>query len=534
MKHGRFFVSVALTIVLAMLAIEAGSVPSQANFDGDKYADLAIGVSGEDLGGVTDAGVVSIMYGSYGSGLRSARDQIWDQNQLSADPNGAEDRDYFGQKLAVGDLNGDGAMDLAVGVFREDVGNAIDAGAVHIIYGDKGLGLQAAGNQLWTQASPGIQGGAESYDQLGQALAIGDFDGDGFDDLAVAAPKEDVGSVSNAGAVNVIYGSHAGLTGSGDQIFYEGYEGVSGSPEADDWFGKALAAGDFDADGYADLVISVPGEDLGGVSNAGRVVVLYGAHNGLSANGQQTWKQGSGGVKNIAETNDYFGSSLATGDFDGDGFADLAIGTPDEDSGLISDSGLVNVLYGSSTGLTAAGNETWWDEGREAGDRFGSSLAAGDFDGDGFDELAVGAPGEDLNGFADAGAVDSLYGASDGLHRRLTTGYWHQDRSQVLDNAEEGDHFGYALAAGDFNNDGNVDLAVGVCHEDIASKGDAGAVQVLYGSSQGITATDNQFWHQDVPGMKGAAEANDHFGCALAAFPHPQKRVFMPLMLLDH
>ncbi len=378
-----------------------------------------------------------------------------------------------------------------------------------------------------------MEGAVEASDRFGKVLTVGDFDGDGYDDLAVGAPYEDIEPEDSAGSVNVLYGSANGLTATGDQIWYEGYNGVGGEPEANDWFGYALAAGDFDLDGHDDLVVSLPGENLGtgDVLNAGRVVILYGTQNGLSATGSQGWVQGLSGVLNTYEENDYFGKALVTGDFDGDRYADLAIGVPDEDNGSVVDTGAVNVLYGSASGLIATDNEIWFDSGSEEDDEFGRALTTGDFNGDGFDELAVGIPYEDLGSVVNAGAVDILYGSSGGLDRRVSNDLWHQDRTGMEDGPEEGDLFGIALAAGDFDKDKYVDLAVGIRNEDVGTIVDTGAVHTLYGSASGISTTGNRFWHQDSQDIEGVAETNDHFGCALAAIPPERHKVFLPLVI---
>ena len=110
-----------------------------------------------------------------------------------------------------------------------------------------------------------------------------DFDNDGFADLAVGVPREGVGTAELAGAVNVLDGSANGLSGAGSQLFVQGGGGVSDAAEPFDFFGNALAAGDFDNDGFIDLAIGVPGEDIGTIADAGAVNVLYGSASGLSA-----------------------------------------------------------------------------------------------------------------------------------------------------------------------------------------------------------------------------------------------------------
>jgi hypothetical protein len=261
-------------------------------------------------------------------------------------------------------------------------------------------------------------------------------------------------------------------------------------------------AADFNHDGFADLAIGAPGEN--GV--AGAVTVLYGAGAGLPGTGAQVFFQ----VAGIQEAGDRFGSALAAGDFNGDGFADLAAGASGENVGSVPDAGAVSVWYGSARGLTTAGGRLFTQVGSaaEAGDEFGSALAAGDFNQDGFADLAAGAPDESVPGVAGgAGAVSVLPGSSGGLTAaggRLFT--------QVAGNVEDGDCFGAALAAGDFNQDSFADLAAGAPDEDVGSTIDAGAVSVLPGSAGGLTRTGGRLLTQDSPGVPGTAETFDLFG----------------------
>ena len=179
-----------------------------------------------------------------------------------------------------------------------------------------------------------------------------DFNGDGRADLAIGAP----GDNSSAGEVNIIYGSDDGLSSGFTQIWHQdskSYQGnVAGKREPNDKFGAALASGDFDGDGYADLAIGVPGENLG----AGLVNVLYGGPDGLQYDRNRYWSQNSVGIPGRSEPGDGFGSALATGDLNGDGYDDLAIGVPGENvlvAGVLNvvDLGTVNVLYGGPRGL---------------------------------------------------------------------------------------------------------------------------------------------------------------------------------------
>ena len=487
------------------------------DYDNDGFDDLAIGLTGEDVGAAADAGALHVLYGGAGAGLVSAGDLVWTQDTAGIEA--AEGNDRFAATLAAGDFDGDGFADLAVAAIDEDVGALVDSGLVHAFYGGAG-GLSTAGSQVWTPDSPGVEGVAESNESFGDALAVGDFNGDGFDDLAIGLPFESVGALLAAGSVHVLPGSATGLTAAGDQLWTQDSGGIAGSAAQPDQFGAALVAADFNGDGFDDLAIGVPGEDVGGVDGAGGVNLLYGSAGGLSNVGDQLWTQGTAGVANDPETGDQFGAALAAGDFNGDGFADLAVGVPIEDLGAVADAGGVHVLFGAAGGLGAAGDQFWTQDTAgiagtaEAGDEFGAVLAVGDFNGDGFDDLAVGVPEEGLGVLSAAGAVHVIFGSASGL-TNANDQIWTQDIAGVLGQAETGDRFGSALIVGDYDGDGFDDLAIGVPGEDLDDINGAGGAVVLYGSAAGLTAIGDQFWSQDSPGVNGGAEAGDGFGRVL-------------------
>lgn len=143
------------------------------------------------------------------------------------------------------------------------------------------------------------------------------------------------------------------------------------------------------------------------------------------------------------------------------------------------------------------------------------TVVLGDFNGDGYDDMVVADPYAEVSGEAQAGAVTVYYGSANGFD--FSSGQqWHQDSPNVLDQAEQGDQFGAAVAAGDFNGDGFGDLAIGVAYEDVSGKVDAGAVNVLYGTAMGLQADNNQFWHEDCPNIMGMSLTGNLFGFALA------------------
>jgi len=299
--------------------------------------------------------------------------------------------------------------------------------------------------------------------------------------------------------------------------------------------------GDFNGDGYRDAVLPAPGANVSGKEGAGAVVVLYGSKSGISAAHRKTITQNTAGVPGTAEAGDGFGSATATADLNRDGYADLVVSAPYEDTTRGTDAGLVTVLWGGKSGLTTgtdlpapsdylerygtdvaalsigagsrtqvavAGSEgslvfkgpfsrtgTFGSIAREDNTASPASVALGDFDGNAVLDVAV-----------------TTVGLSD-----LSGGEVYVDPATTFRQPKRGN--GFIAASGDVNGDGYADLVVGDPWEpDVAGVDGAlgGRVLVYYGTAKGIAATTEPIQvTQDTAGVPGASEKDDEFGGAL-------------------
>jgi hypothetical protein len=470
-------------------------VRKQADFNGDGYADLAIGVPRESYDwhhNGTGAGVVHVVYGSPG-GLANGVNQLYSRRDAhSGSFYHPSNYASFGWSLAWGDFNKDGFDDLALGVPGDFGGE----GTVEIYNGSStGLLYYPSLRLHRTMMSTPLPPGTGSSTSFGNRLAVGDANGDGFADLAIVQQSDMV----HHGGVYIVPGSATGLKPSTSKTW--SWPGMGPS---------SLAFGDFNGDGYFDLAMGFPYHDVNYIY-AGEVIVVYGTPYGLGQS-VQFWYQDREDVAGIGEDYDYFGTSLVAADFNRDGRWDLAIGAPGENSnnGYEDGEGVVHILFGSPGGLVSWGQ--MWNR-RSPGvykdpgpnDRFGASLAAMDVDSDGKPELIVGIPGDN----AGAGGIQVLTIMPGPLGIRHA--FWNQDIYQVLDTAESGDRFGEALSVGDFNKDGRLDLAIGVPGENSNS----GAINVLFGTSSGLSWPNNQLLMQGFQGLQETPEAGDRFGGVL-------------------
>jgi hypothetical protein len=430
------------------------------------------------------------------------------------------------------DFNGDGREELVVGVPLEDVGGVADAGGVAVL----SLGTSSLPNTFITRATAGIAGDPTADDQFGYAVGAADFNGDGFDDLAIGAPYENVSGKADAGAVHVLFGSANGLVATGSQHLTQDSSGIAGAAEAGDRLGWSLAAGDLGNlnNPSQDLAIGAPGEDIGAAADAGAVHAIYGSASGLTSETDEFLTQDSTGILDVAQPGDHFGYAMTIGHIH------LVVSAPDEDFVDAPDAGVVHVIYpGSDETLEPRNGAQMFSQGtngirdaKEPGDRFGLTLAQpanliGATDNLSYvhPDLVIGAPYEDLPGAVDAGMVQIVRGG--GRFGFTPTGdiVLTQDSPGMPDVAETGDRFGLAIATGFFGryrSDGGLlksqaSLAIGVPFENLAAGRDAGIVHVLYKKDvYNLGFDDDNVFTQDSGLIFDKSEAGDLFGRTLA------------------
>ncbi len=386
----------------------------------------------------------------------------------------------FSPTLAAGDFDDDGDDELVIGDPDFD-GTAGNAGRVLVLrYTGSGWVTQ----ETIEQGADGYAGVAESGDELGSSLAVGDFDNDGYADLAMGADHEDVGSVQDSGAVLIAYGSSTGITGARDLLVTRNGDGLTVPPTLVELYGATLASGDFNEDGYADLAIGAPRARCpNGTDSSGAVIMMLGSASGIVNTGTRQFRPGVLGVQGTCADNMTFGRTLAAGGFDSGSSTDLAIATSDD---------AVHVLYGSAaTGLQSDGDQRITPAslpGNVVGDsRFGISLAAGRFNDEPFNifpgrsSLAIGANFDTVDGLIKAGSVNVVPGSSSGLEPSKAQRFV-RSAGLAIGPPVTLDLLGTAMAGGDFNDDGYRDLAISVTYYDIAGFPDRGAVEVLYSS----------------------------------------------------
>ncbi|MBC7250188.1 MAG: FG-GAP repeat protein [Anaerolineae bacterium] len=445
-----------------------GEVTS-GDINNDGVADLIIGASGYDHDGMSDAGAVYAIWGR--ADLTGTIDLNSSGEAAELTIYGGEADGYVGHAVASGDWNHDGVDDIVIGA--DGVSNR--QGAVYVITGSSSLTHTL---YLTDTNTPYLSVYGESDgDRLGRSVAIGDVNGDGWQDLILGAYWDYALGRPRAGTVYVIFGA-SGLSGTIDLSAGDEADVTIYGPLAEDWLGRWVDCGDVDGDGVEDILIGASRGDVPGHTDAGKVILIYGSDTLPSTIDLATTNiisEGLGlvfyGSDDYAGAGFYVSSGNINGDVSPQGYAyeDLVITAYREG---YNEDGEAYVIYGGTeitSGVTITPG-TWGINMADcvdvtvfagaAGDRLGRSAASADFNGDGYDDVLIGAPRADRTAtITDVGYTYVIYGGASLSSTINVSPTSNVDILVIGDDAD--DESGRACGAGDLNDDGVDDLIIG-------------------------------------------------------------------------
>ena len=499
------------------------SVSSGGDVNGDGIDDVIISAERGDPNENVNAGESYVVFGRRGD-FFPALDLSTLDGANGFVINGVDAGDSFDDSpieftataAAAGDINGDGIDDLVIGADRADPNGNSSAGESYVVFGRLG-GYSGSLDLSSLDGTNGfVLNGVDADDFSGRSVSsAGDVNGDGNDDLFIGAPYASPNGNVLAGESYVVFGSNGGFPSSLDLSTLDGTNGfvINGIDVRDVSGSSVSGVGDFNNDGIDDLLIGAPGADPNGNGSAGESYVVYGKVNGFSESIDLSTLDGTDGfeIRGI-HVGDASGRSVSgLGDFNDDGISDLIIGAT---GGRLNGNTLAGesyVVFGQDGGflridlVALNGASGFAIRGIDVDDESGRSVSgAGDVNGDGINDLIIGAPFADPNEKLSAGESYVVFGSNDEFSSPFELSSLDGTNGFVINGVDARDQSGFSVSgAGDFNGDGIDDLIIGAITAGTPGREAAGASYVVFGRRLGDFDRDGDVDADDVDFYNG-------------------------------
>ena len=452
-----------------------GRSVATGDVNGDGVADLIVGAYGADA---IQRNVVGKTYIFFGGAELSGTIDL-DHSQADVAIVGISPGDASGFAVAAGDINGDSYADVIIGAYLADPDGKASAGETYIVWGSDALPQTIS---LPTYSSYIKITGTYEGANFGFPLATGDINHDSIDDVIIGARELTFSGRDKVGGVFVFFGSSA-LRQSA-QLSMANADLIFIGEASEDHLGRSVAAGDINGDAYDDLILGAYKADPNGRTNAGTAYVIFGGDD-LQRVTDLYYKSADLTIYG-ANAEGALGVSAASGDLNGDGIEDLILGAVWEDASDRVNIGKAYAIFGKTNWASeeicdlAVKPADFYLHGQNQSDELGISVSAGDINGDGVGDLIVGAATALKADESRPGKAYVIFGetALSGLHDLNF-----QSPDILVAGANNGDNLGWAVAAGDFNDDGVDDLAVGSDLADPQGRSEAGEVHVIFGNA---------------------------------------------------
>ncbi|MEZ5742978.1 MAG: hypothetical protein R3D89_04430 [Sphingomonadaceae bacterium] len=496
------------------------SVSGAGDINGDGFADVIIGAHGADQPGKLWVGESYVVFGkASGFAASISLASLNGSDGFRLDGIDAEDQSGYSVS-AAGDVNGDGYDDIIIGAQSADPGGDSNAGESYVLFG-KASGFAASIDLGALNGTDGFRlDGIDPTDLSGRSVsAAGDINGDGYGDIIFGAHFADPGGTTSAGESYVVFGKASGFAASIDLGALNGTDGFTlvGQNISDESGYSVAAAGDYNGDGYDDVIIGAPYAN----GSAGWSAVYFGKASGFAATVNLSGLNGSDGFRmDGVAANDESGWSVSgAGDVNGDGYDDIIIGARWADPAGIVNAGEAYLVFGKASGIAASfnlstlnGNNGFRIAGINGSDFLGNAVSgAGDVNGDGYDDIVIGAYQGDPNSVSQSGESYVIFGKASGFAVTLDPSTLDGTDGFRLDGIDSSDYSGYSVSsAGDVNADGYDDIIIGAYQADPGGTTSAGESYVVFGRT--INQTEGTPGNDDLAGGSGKDTLNGYAG----------------------